>query len=119
MKLRIRGNTLRLRLTKSEVAAVLAEGACADAIDFGATKMQYALRAYEGVTVRARYEHGAMTVEAPREVLARWASGDDVALGGERDPVGPSVLVEKDFACLTVRAGEDDSDAYANPNESC
>jgi hypothetical protein len=29
------------------------------------------------------------------------------------------ILVEKDWNCLTPRAGEDDSDSFANPNKSC
>jgi hypothetical protein len=29
------------------------------------------------------------------------------------------ILVEKDFACLTPRKGEDDGDAFPNPNETC
>ena len=35
------------------------------------------------------------------------------------DGVVLRVLVEKDFACLTVREGEDDEDAFPNPHESC
>ena len=35
-------------------------------------------------------------------------------------PTGKSedlqILVEKDFACLAPREGEDDSDAFAHPN---
>jgi hypothetical protein len=29
------------------------------------------------------------------------------------------ILVEKDWACLTARDGEEDVDAFPNPNVSC
>jgi hypothetical protein len=29
------------------------------------------------------------------------------------------IVVEKDFACLTAREGEDESDNFANPNATC
>jgi hypothetical protein len=29
------------------------------------------------------------------------------------------IVIEKDFACLTVREGEDESDNFPNPNPRC
>jgi hypothetical protein len=29
------------------------------------------------------------------------------------------IVVEKDFACLTAREGEDESDNFPNPNPTC
>lgn len=119
MKLRIRGNSLRLRLTRGEVSAVLRGGAMRDAIDFGPARMEYALVAGDGPALVARYEHGALTVEAPREALAKWAASDQVALAAEQPLARGAlhILVEKDFACLTARPHEDDSDAFENPQQ--
>ena len=49
MKLRIRGNTLRLRVSKSELATVLKRGSVQDAIRFGPrTRLVYRLEAAAG-----------------------------------------------------------------------
>jgi hypothetical protein len=48
-----------------------------------------------------------------------WAASEQVSIEGEQtldDGEKLSILVEKDFACLAPRPGEDESDMYANPD---
>ena len=119
MKLRIRANTLRMRLTKSEVAQFAAAGEVADTTDFGAGRaLTYRLRRDDSAAeIAGSYADDQITVSIPAASADRWTSTEEVSLRngptGEVEPI--SILIEKDFACLVEREGEDDSDAYAHP----
>jgi hypothetical protein len=130
MKLRIRENTIRLRLTQSEVLAVADRGAVEGSTDFGPATFVYALRADlpPGAPLLASLEtHDEqgrtkviMVIRAASDVVRAWARSDD-EVGFEGSVRSLQVLVEKDFACLKPRrggAGEDD-DAFPNPNPTC
>jgi hypothetical protein len=126
MKLRIRGNSLRLRLTRGEVNELAERGAVRDGIAFGpasAERLGYALIATDDATVTfARLTGTSVEVFVPRAIASEWAASETVGFEvkqpiGEGDPL--TILVEKDFACLTPREGEDDVDAYPNPNQTC
>ena len=126
MKLRIRGNTLRLRLSRGEVDQLAATGEVREAIAFGAAateRLGYAIVASDEATVTsARLAGGSAEVVVPRALAREWATSDAVGFEAEQ-PVGEGlslqILVEKDFACLTPRNGEDDTDAFPNPHETC
>ncbi len=124
MKLRIRGNSIRLRLTQAEVQTLADQGRVEDAIAFAAgSRLVYALAF--GDALGARLESGrAMLVEVtlPAALAKEWASSSRVGVEGEQPVSGGEplrILVEKDFACLHPRKGEDDRDAFPNPNDSC
>ena len=72
----------------------------------------YALET-SGEAIGAAFAAGRMTVNIPHAVAARWASTEEVSLRGREG--GVEILVEKDFACLIPREGEEDPDAFPNP----
>lgn len=111
MKLRIKGDTIRLRLTQSEVAAVARGDVVAETTSLS-EPFVYALET-SGEAFGAAFGDGRMTVNVPRGVAVRWASTEEVSLRGREGSV--RILVEKDFACLVPREEEGDSDAYPNP----
>ena len=117
MKLRLRGDSIRLRLTRSEVADLVAKGAVVETTRLPAGPgISYQLRAdATGRALGATFEAGVLAVAVPKSVAEAWAASEEVAIGGELPVAGGilTVLVEKDFPCLTARAGEDDSDAFA------
>jgi len=126
MKLRTRTNSIRLRLSQGEVARLAEEGAVEERIFVGPGEddvLVYRLAAKESVTsVLASLEGRTLTVSVPRGEALAWAKGDDVGIA--RDVPAPggrtlAILIEKDFACLKPRHGEDDHDAFPNPNETC
>lgn len=123
MKLRLRGDSLRLRLTQSEVQALSERGLVEETTSFGpgAGAFTYAVAADlpAGAPLAARFEpaRGRMEVHAAPDLVRAWASGNDVGFEGQVGPL--RVLVEKDFACLKDRPHEDDADAFPNPNASC
>ncbi len=121
MKLRIRGNSIRLRLTQAEVQTLAEKGRVEDAIAFTpGSRLVYAIAF--GDALAARLDGARVEVTLPAAQAREWASSTRVGLEGEQ-PVGGGeplrILVEKDFACLHPRKGEDDRDAYPNPNDSC
>lgn len=120
MKLRIRGNSVRLRLTQSEVAALAAEGEVSERTAFGGgSDFSYALSADPRADrVQAALVGGRLSVTLPAAVAAEWAASERVGIEAEQPgDAGETlrILIEKDFACLAERPGEDDSDAYPHP----
>ena len=122
MKLRIRDNSVRLRLSKSEVDQFASGGRVEAQTRFGESiALSYALQASSDIdTVTARLEENRITVLVPETTGMSWTAGNQVGFSGEM-PVGDgdtlSILVEKDFQCLTERPGEDETDMYPHPGE--
>ena len=121
MKLRVRGETLRLRLTRSEVEALGAGQVVEERVPFPAgNTLVYQLRAADAYG-SAMEQQGAdvhIVVEVPSAVAAEWSGSEVVGLAGDDAiSMGPlQVLIEKDFTCVTPREGEEELDTYPNPN---
>ena len=122
MKLRIRDNSIRLRLTRSEVDTVSSEGLIAASLPFsGGVSFDYVLESSPAcVKAVAHFSNNALTVRLPEAAVKEWAATDEVTIAGEQllDEGGSlKILVEKDFACLSPREGEDESDMFPHPAE--
>ena len=124
MKLRIRANSLRLRLTRSEVDQFGWTGRVEETIRLGPDPDQqitYALESSaDAAELRVKYQNGQITVQVPQARAQEWV-GTDLVGFDVNCPVGSdqtlAVLVEKDFRCLAERHGEDEADAYPHPKE--
>jgi len=121
MKLRIKGNSLRLRVSPSEMARLLENGRIEETIRFApqeGAKLTYALeRASTEQEISVRYQAQEVTVVLSTEVTRKWAEGERVGVSGTFD-VGHdqlALLVEKDFACLDGN-DVDNEDTFSNPN---
>ena len=116
MKLRIRGNSLRLRLTQSEVAALRDYGSVEETVHFSPTsKLVYAIERSGGGEIGARFDEGRILVQVPESIAIEWCNTDRVGFEGTAGEV--KVLVEKDWQCLAPR-DEDESDAYPHPKQA-
>jgi hypothetical protein len=123
MKLRIRGNTLRLRLSQIEVTAVEADGQTSDSIAFlGGDRLTYALVVAEDIDApHASFGAGIITVSIPPATLQAWLDPSEVSIHASEplaDGEELEILVEKDFACLVPREGEDQENLFANPGKT-
>ncbi len=121
LKLRIQRNSLRLRVSRSDLATFVATGRLEETIYFGsgeAAKLTYVL-ASDGDRSSIDVESGPgwFTVFLPGEAARAWSTSGDVGIAGEVG-VGArgalSVLVEKDFACLDGPL-EANLDTFPNP----
>jgi hypothetical protein len=117
MKLRIKGNTIRIRLSETEVN-LLAEGSTVvEETHFPSSKLTYKIQPSTAESVD--FIDGVVQVNLTQGEIDRWAKTDEVTIS--KDIAIPnanilSILVEKDFKCLTVRP-EDESELYPNPNK--
>lgn len=122
MKLRIRGNSIRLRLGGSEVAQLAKTGHVSESTRFSAlpgNQLTYTVAtSADEREISARLADNEITVTVP-EVLGRsWANSTQVGLKHEQrinDQASLSIVIEKDFRCLEPRPGEDQSDSFPNP----
>lgn len=121
MKLRIRGNTLRLRISRSEMVTLVEAGIIEDTIHFSMApeaSLTYALQhVASGPDIRVEYLPQRVELVLSTEAAKRWASNNEVGIYGTVETgAGPlELLVEKDYACLD---GDNplDEDAFPNPN---
>lgn len=117
MKIRIKGNSLRLRLTQSEVDKFSSEGRVSDSIQFGDKQLIYALQAEARNDVVANFNGEFITVAVPQKEAQKWASTEQVGISGNQSIESGKkleLLIEKDFQCLIPRS-EDESDLFENP----
>lgn len=122
MKIRIKGNSVRFRLTKTDVDIITQQGYHEEATHFGNAVFKYALKKTEtSDALSATYSDHTITVFMPETFLNGWAENDIISIKGNM-PIGNDeslfLLVEKDFVCLD-HTDEDQSDNYANPNKTC
>ena len=123
MKLRIRGNSIRLRLSRSEVEQLAKSGAVSESIRFGpGSELEYVVVSAAGVSgPQASFVQRRITVALPQKSVAEWCGSNEVSLRGEQPLASAetlSILVEKDFPCLVPREGEDDSDAFPRAGDA-
>jgi hypothetical protein len=123
MKLRLKGNSIRVRLDRRDIERLFDEGHVDDAVRFGpGLAFSYAVEA--GPAPRERpsvsYTDGCLTIQIDPVDVEEWLSGDRVGFDHLQDVEEGvvRVLVEKDFACIDRPLGEEADDAYAFPNPS-
>ena len=123
MKLRVRGNSLRLRLTRAEVDRLRSGGRVEERVCFGPTSsLTYSIERQDVRDTRAELEGLAVRVVAPNAVVDAWATSEAVGFDADQrigDGDVLRILVEKDWNCLTSRPGEEDVDTFPNPNKTC
>jgi len=119
MKLRIRGNSVRIRLTQTEMVQIVDEGFAQDSIDFGpGARLNYQVEVVPEGAVGARFDGDSVRVILPRAIVQRWQRPEEVSIHGEQalpDDRTLKILVEKDFECLSPRPDEDDGELFPNP----
>jgi hypothetical protein len=122
MKLRIKGNSLRLRVTPSEINQLLHDGVIREYLQLTADpkdRLIYSITSsLSEATTTVAYHSGNIAVSVPGSQLTRWAASEEVGIYAELtlgDDQALSVTIEKDFACLD-RSDADNEDTFPNPN---
>jgi len=121
MKLRIRGDSIRLRLKRGEVDQLAAGTSIVEETHFPGTVLTCRLDVSEKSSISATFDNGSLVVSLPRPKVLDWASTDEVSLFTEQKLSGSgalSLLIEKDFKCLEPghhRDCEDDEDTFPHP----
>lgn len=119
MKLRIKGSSLRLRLTQGEVRKLESEGEVAEEVCFGAgPRLTYRLRTDpQGAAISANFRDNIIDVRIPTAAALTWSTTDQVTLSHAEPVAGGElrVVIEKDWNCLAPRSDEDESDNFPHP----
>ena len=122
MKIRIKGNSIRLRLAKSETEIFANKGFLQDSTSFGNNSLVYAMKSYRGQDLSAELDGATITVYVPEHFIKDWIGSNLVGLeyamalsSGE----SLHILIEKDFKCIDALITEDQTDYFENPAKSC
>ena len=112
MKIRIKGNSLRFRLTKSDFTTLLGDLLIMEQSDFLSHSFVYGIQITQNNTLFADFKDGCMILQLPAAMLLELIKTDKVGFSDNSGPV--ALLIEKDFACLD-NVDEDQSDNFPNP----
>lgn len=120
MKLRLRENSIRLRLQISEIAQLRETGLVTESIQFpNMQALTYSIRIDEKANeMSSSFENGKVSVSVPKETAKQWLETEEVGvetLQVINEDLSLNILLEKDFKCLTERANE--VDMFPNPEE--
>lgn len=123
MKIRMKENSVRLRVGRSELARFLEDGRITETVQFGATReasFTYALEVggAEDSGAAVRYANRNLAVVVTPEQARVWEQEDQVGIYSRVDLGAGKALeiaVEKDFACMD-RGEDENADTFANPH---
>ena len=122
MKLRIKGNSIRFRLLRSEVERLSAAGTISEEVVFGIRPdqvLRYAIAVSDGVDeIEAEFSDSQILVLVPESMALDWFASDELTIKREIEIDGETtltVLIEKDLVCLDRPDDPENADAYPNP----
>ena len=123
MKIRIKGNSIRLRLTKTDVADLKEKGMVKEETIFSFEAVfSYALFVdADSEEINAKFKDNCVTVFLPEKEAAILTDTEEITVknsqyNGSAD--GLFILIEKDLQCLD-ETSEDQSDMYENTKTQC
>lgn len=112
MKIRIKGNSIRYRLTRSEVSKLALEGSLTEEVQFAPQKLRYILSATNETFLFAAYLNHDIIIYMPRQMIDELYSTERIGFQAEFEAL--AILIEKDFVCID-NTEEDQSDNYEHP----
>lgn len=122
MKLRFRGNHLRLRLNRREAERLASGGVLEESVAFpGGASLSYVLESEYSSSARASFNSGVIRISAPASAAKAWVEGEDIGIYFELPAGGESlqIAIEKDLECIDLPPEERDPDAFPRTEKSC
>ena len=122
MKLRIKGDSIRFRLSKSELTAFGIVNFVKAKIHFADSELEYCIKMSDtNSEISASFQSNTITVNIPTQLAMNWVNTEIVGLQFVQTLSNGNklfILIEKDFVCLD-NTFEDQSDNFPNPNIVC
>jgi hypothetical protein len=115
MKLRLRENSLRLRLNRREVENLAAGGSLEERVEFPAhARLSYVLESSAQSRPDVSFQDGVIRVSAPDWEVKDWARTDAIGLYFHVAAGGTAlkIAIEKDLECVDLSPEERDPDAF-------
>ncbi len=116
MKIRIKDNSIRFRLTQSEVLELGKKRIVSSYTQFIDRPFIYAIEQTEDKELSASFIENKIAIKIPQKMVEELVSTDTVGFEGQTGLI--KLLIEKDFVCIDNTL-EDQSDNYPNPNLKC
>ena len=121
MKIRINGNSIRLRLSRPEVEAFLEYGSISDVLEIPGEPLVYNLEKCGEDHMNVTSLAGSIRVGLPKRKFEEWKSDDCVGFT-EQYEIGMDksikITVEKDFQCLHRDSTQEDKTIlFPNPEQ--
>lgn len=122
MKLRTNHNSIRIRLSQSNIKQFATEGKITESVNFSLdpnNTFYYSLVTYPNEKVSVQFINNHLTVFVPDALAQQWTTTERVGFHENLDIANNQqlfVLIEKDFQCLDDRPYEDEADNFPNPN---
>ncbi len=122
MKLRICGDSIRLRLKISEVERIAASESVVERMHLPDSMLTYSLEVSEDGGFAVTFNDRSLVITLPKADVEKWARTDEISLLSELPLANAgslSLLVEKDFTCLEPghhRDCIDDEDTFPHPS---
>ncbi|MCB0664621.1 MAG: hypothetical protein KDC80_02310 [Saprospiraceae bacterium] len=122
MKLRLKDNSIRIRLSMPEVDQLIQSGEISSQTMFPSLRaLKTLIRVRELDQAEISIINNVIEAGLPKSQLAGWHENDQVGYSWQISLDNGEQLVftiEKDFKCLTDRPGEDETSLFPNPSES-
>ena len=122
MKIRIQRNSVRYRLSRTDIQKLSTEGYLEEVTPFGDSLFIYGVKKSADVSeLTADFQNGKILLHIPEQLTDGWADNNVVGYDGEMlfaNNASLKLLIEKDFKCLD-NVTEDQSDNYENPAKTC
>ena len=123
MKLRIKGNSIRLRLSQSEITKFGEQGMIEEKTEFpNGSFLSFTIARKKGSTgLEAELSGNTITIYVPESIALEWTTTDIVGFDNKMERANEKelfLLIEKDWVCLD-NSFEDQSDNFPNPNAVC
>lgn len=123
MKIRIKGNSVRIRIVKTELDNFGKDGFLEEHTEFPNGRLTYRLESKAGISdLKADIKGSIITVYMPEAMKKEWVGTETVGYRTDM-PLGEGnslfILIEKDFKCLDGEVLEDQSDNFDNPSQVC
>lgn len=124
MKVRVQGNSIRLRLKQNEVTTLAQHGSVETRLEFGpdaqSQHLVYRIEATDTPEIDLSYRAHLVCIHLPKAQATQWNDSDQVGFECDLSLKGApplQLLIEKDFKCTDIRP--DENECYPNPNMSC
>lgn len=113
MKLRFHANTLRLRLSRPDLAKLAEAGSVEEAVTFAPGQtLIYRIESGPAPHLSASFDGSRVSVTVPHGQAKQWMETDQIGIEASTESL--KVLIEKDFQCLHSGVLEDAA-AFPNP----
>jgi hypothetical protein len=123
MKIRIKGNSVRIRLVRPEVERFGKEGYLEEQTEFGTGTLTYVLQLNANKeTLSTSFENNKITMYVPAAIAREWTTTDITGFSHNQEIANGKhlfLLLEKDFKCTDGETPEDQSDNYEHPLINC